>query len=534
MLKHSVMRAEILLSLGILTLLSAAGAHWGQINWIWSGFFLLLIAVALFDVVQKRHTILRNFPVLGHLRFLLEMIRPEIQQYFVENDTDGNPIPRIYRSVVYQQSKAELETVPFGSELDLYAEDYKWINHSSFPVSVESEDFRIRIGNEQCAQPYLASLFNVSAMSYGALSAAAIRALGRGAKRGGFSMNTGEGGLTDHHLESGCDLVWQLGTAYFGARDRDGYFDPHSFREKSRLPQVKMIEIKISQGAKPGHGGILPGVKVTFEVARIRQVEIGKTVISPPGHTAFTTPAELCAFIRRLRELSGGKPVGFKLALGRREEFIKICEAIRETGVCPDFITVDGGEGGTGAAPFDFINFVGSPLNEALYFVDQTLREHGLRERVRVIAAGKVFTAFNMFEKLALGADLCNSARGMMLALGCIQAYRCNTNRCPTGVATTDPRLTAGLDVADKSLRVAGFHRRVMCSLADLVGAAGLHSPGEIDLRHISCRYNGRILSLEEHFARTSELSTHERRDRAQSTRGEPRAPTPPVGPERA
>ena len=366
-------------------------------------------------------------------------------------------------------------------------------------------------------------------MSYGSLSKAAITALGRGAKAGGFYHNTGEGGLSPYHLETGADLVWQLGTAYFSARDERGYFDPQSFREKAILPQVKMIEIKISQGAKPGHGGILPGEKVNAEIAAIRRVPVGKTVISPPGHTAFTTPKELCLFIAKLRELSGGKPIGFKLCLGRREEFVKICEAMIETGVTPDFITIDGGEGGTGAAPFDFINFVGSPLKEALYFVDSTLQEFGIRDQVKVIASGKVMTGFNIFEKLALGADLCNSARGMMLALGCIQAYRCNSNKCPTGIATSDPSLVKGLDIEDKAVRVANFHRKTLSSLAELLGAAGLHHPEQVNLEHISCRQDGRILTLEEYYDRTMDLSAREQRNQQTEPRGEPAAPTPPT-----
>lgn len=492
---------------------------------------IVLFGLALYDITQKRHTILRNFPIVGHLRYLLEMLRPEIQQYFIESDITEDPIARIYRSIIYQESKGELATVPFGSELNQYAADYKWINHSSFPIEIKERDFRVQIGNHQCGQPYSASLFNISAMSYGSLSKAAIRALGQGAKLGAFFHNTGEGGLSPFHLETGADLVWQLGTAYFGARDSQGYFDPARFRDGALHPQVKMIEIKISQGAKPGHGGILPGEKVDREVAQIRHVEIGKTVISPPGHTAFTTPHELCLFVAQLRELTDGKPVGFKLCLGRREEFVKICVAMKETEIFPDFITIDGGEGGTGAAHFDFINFVGSPLKEALYFADSTLKQQGLRSHIRLIASGKVFTGFNLFEKLALGADLCNSARGMMLALGCIQAYRCNTNKCPAGIATTDPALTAGLDIADKSQRVARYHQATMTSLAHLIGAAGLHSPQEISLKHISCRQNGRILTLAELFEPARELSSHEEQDRYRPTQGEPGVPTPPIVP---
>lgn len=489
---------------------SAAAAAAGWIGWGFSFATGLLLLIALYDIFQKRHTVLRNFPVIGHIRYFLEDIRPEIQQYFIESDTNGSPIPRISRGAVYKKAKQELETVPFGSQLDLYAHDYRWVNHSCFPAAKKETEFRVRIGGSQCRQPYMASLLNISAMSYGALGHAAIRALGYGASRGGFYHNTGEGGLSPYHLETGADLVWQLGTAYFGARDTNGSFDREAFAEGSRRSSVKMIEIKISQGAKPGHGGVLPGVKVTEEIARIRRVPVGKTVISPPGHTAFTTPLELCRFIAELRELSEGKPIGFKLCVGRREEFLDICQAITDTGIAPDFITVDGGEGGTGAAPYDFINYVGSPLNEALYFVDQTLKKFGLRAQIKVIASGKVFTGYDLFEKLALGADLCNSARGMMLALGCIQAYRCNTNHCPTGITTNKESRQRGLDVPSKADRVLHFHRKTLDSFSDLLAAAGLERPDDVELKHISCRHHGRILTLAELHERTAELSEHE------------------------
>jgi glutamate synthase domain-containing protein 2 len=523
------MRIRCLFTVAFLFLFCSAGAyyHWSSPGW--AVFFGALFFLGIYDVTQKRHAILRNFPVLGHFRYLLELVRPEIQQYFIESDISGAPISRVYRSVVYEKAKSELETVPFGSELDLYAPDYKWVNHSCFPVQCSESDFRIRIGNSQCRQPYNASLFNISAMSYGSLSSAAITALGNGAKAGGFYHNTGEGGLSPYHLATGADLVWQLGTAYFGARDQRGYFDPESFQKRAAHPNVKMIEIKISQGAKPGHGGILPGVKVDAEIAQIRQVEQGKTVVSPPGHTAFTTPDELCLFIDKLRTLTNGKPIGFKLCLGRREEFIQICEAIQKSKIYPDFITIDGGEGGTGAAPFDFINFVGSPLREALYFVDCTLKQFGLREHIRVIASGKVLTAFNLFEKLALGADLCNSARGMMLALGCIQSYRCNTNKCPTGITTNQPSLVSGLDITDKSVRVESYHRKTMEALCELLGAAGLHSAREVALKHISCRHDGRVFTLAELYSHTAELSEHEQRARHVASQGEPGVPEAPV-----
>lgn len=485
--------------------------------------------MALYDIFQKRHTILRNFPIIGHFRYLLEMIRPEIQQYFIESDTDEDPIARIDRMAVYATAKDELSTVPFGSQLNFYGDGYKWISHSNFPVAPGEEEFRVMIGNKLCSQPYSASLLNVSAMSFGALSKEAVIALGNGAKTGGFYHNTGEGGLSPYHLQTGADLVWQLGTAYFGARDSHGHFDPGLFQENASHQQVKMIEIKISQGAKPGHGGVLPASKVTEEIARVRNVEMGKDTLSPSGHSAFTNPTELCEFVQRLRELSGGKPVGFKLCIGRREEFLKICDAIKETALYPDFITVDGGEGGTGAAPYDFINYVGSPLDEALHFVDKSLKDSSVRDHIRLIASGKVHTAFKIFEKLALGADLCNSARGMMFALGCIQAYRCNTNQCPTGITTMDPSLRKGLVVKDKSVRVARYHKKVIVALNELIGAAGLKSPEEVQLHHIACRMQGRILSLKELYEETGLLAKHEKESRHTSVEGDAGEPLPKV-----
>jgi glutamate synthase domain-containing protein 2 len=522
------MRIKILIFLFMTSLLFVSLAFFHLASWFWSLGFTTLFLLAIRDVLQKRHTILRNFPLLGHFRYLLEMVRPEIQQYFIQPDVVADPISRIHRNVVYAQSKGELETVPFGSELDLSARDYRWINHSCFPVETPKTEFRVTIGNFQCQKPYSASLFNISAMSYGSLSKEAILALGRGAKVGNFSHNTGEGGLSPHHLATGADLVWQIGTAYFGTRDDSGHFDENIFRTKASLPQVKMIEIKISQGAKPGHGGVLPGVKVNAEISKIRRVPMGKTVLSPAGHSAFSTAEELCQFIAKLRALTEGKPVGFKMCLGRREEFIEVCEAMIKTQIFPDFITIDGGEGGTGAAPFDFINFVGSPLNEALFFVNSMLTEFGVRKHVKIIASGKIFTAFDIFEKLALGADLCNSARGMMLSLGCIQAYRCNTNRCPTGIATSDSKLSSGLDVTEKSQRVTSYHKRIMVALADLMAATGLQSTKHIALKHISCRQKGRILTLAEYYAETATLSEDEQRGRQRTSRGQARAPDIP------
>lgn len=444
-----------------------------------------LIALGIRDILQRRHAIRRNFPVIGHGRYLLEKIRPEINQYFVESNTDGKPFSREDRSVVYQRAKRELDTLPFGTQRDVYATGYEWINHSLAPVKADPAQARIQVGGPECGKPYLASIFNVSAMSFGALSRNAVLALNRGARIGGFAHNTGEGGLTPYHLEPGGDIIWQLGTGYFGCRDRSGAFDPAAFRERACLPSVRMIEVKLSQGAKPGHGGILPAAKLTPEIAAIRGVPLGEDVISPPAHTAFSTPTGLLEFLARLREASGGKPAGFKLCIGNRHEFLAIVKAMLETGILPDFITVDGAEGGTGAAPLEFVDSVGTPLCDGLSFVHNALVGAGVRERIRIIAAGKITTGFHMAAKMALGADMCNAARAMMFALGCIQALRCNSNTCPTGVATQDPALVRGLDVGDKARRVANFHEETVRSLFEVLGAAGLSGPRELRPWHI-------------------------------------------------
>lgn len=449
---------------------------------------VLLFAVAIHDVTQKKKAVLRNFPIIGHLRYFFEEIRPEIQQYFVESNQSGRPINRETRSLVYQRAKGQLQTLPFGTQLDVEAEGYEWIVHSMFPKHVDPKTLRVIVGGADCRQPYQASIFNISAMSYGALSATAIEALNHGAKIGGFAHNTGEGGVSSYHLKPGGDLVWQIGTGYFGCRKDDGSFCEQSFAKRCELPTIRMIELKISQGAKPSHGGILPGVKVTDEIAEIRLVKKGVDVNSPPDHSAFEGPKGLLLFIKRLRELSGGKPVGFKLCLGIRKEFEDICEAMLETGIKPDFITVDGSEGGTGAAPLEFSNNLGTPLKVGLSFVHNTLRKYDLRSEIRIIASGKAFTAFNMITIMALGADMINSARGMMLALGCIQALRCNTNKCPVGVSTTNPSLYQGLDVNDKSMRVANYHRETLVAFSELLGAMGLSHPQELQRHHIQRR----------------------------------------------
>ncbi|OED37285.1 glutamate synthase [Chromatiales bacterium (ex Bugula neritina AB1)] len=464
---------------------------------LWSGFYWFLLVVipivllGLVDMFQTRQTVRRLYPVLGRFRYMLESVRPEIQQYFVESETNGAPISREFRSLVYQRAKGDRDSRPFGTLFDVNRDGYEWVNHSLNPKHPDDVHPRVRFGGPECTRPYMSSPLNISAMSYGALSKNAVLALNRGAKIGGFSHNTGEGSLSPYHLEPGGDIVWQIGTGYFGCRDADGNFDPELFKSNSQRDVVKMIEIKLSQGAKPGHGGILPAAKLTEEIAKIRHVPMGQDVISPAAHTAFSTPKGLLEFVAQLRELSGGKPVGFKLCIGRRDEFLAICKAMVETGLAPDFITVDGGEGGTGAAPTEMTNSVGTPLRDALIFVNNALIGIGLRDNIRIIASGKMFSAFHILRAMALGADTVNSARGMMLALGCIHSRSCNTDHCPTGIATQNPARNKGLVVTDKAQRVANFHSETVHNLAELVGAAGLDSIEELKPYHINHRVHG-------------------------------------------
>lgn len=484
-----MVRQFYLISFGLFVLIGLVGLAWSPALW------LFVIAVPIFlvgvaDSMQRKHAVRRNFPIIGHFRYLFELIRPEINQYFIESNTDGTPFNREYRSIAYQRAKVQLQTLPFGTQRDVYEPGYEWMNHSLTARHAAKEAPRIRVGGDTCTQPYNASLLNISAMSYGSLSSAAIRALNGGAKIGGFYHNTGEGGLSPHHLAPGGDLVWQIGTAYFGCRTPDGNFDAAEFEARSKHEQVKMIEVKLSQGAKPGHGGILPAVKITDEIAEIRGVSKGHDVISPPAHTAFDSPRGLLEFVTRLREMSGGKPTGFKLCVGHPSEFLSICLAMHETGLRPDFITVDGGEGGTGAAPLEFSNSIGAPLTEGLVFVHNALVGFDLRPKIRVIASGKIVTAFNMAARLAAGADLCNAARGFMFSLGCIQARRCNSNFCPVGVATQNPTLVRGLDIADKKHRVANFHHETIHAFLELLAAAGLAHPDELKPLHIYRRIN--------------------------------------------
>ncbi|MHB0776958.1 FMN-binding glutamate synthase family protein [Halomonas sp. WWR20] len=449
--------------------------------------FGLLAALGTYDLQQRRHTVSRNYPILAHLRYSLESVGPEIRQYFVQSDTEEQPYSREQRTLVYQRAKNVLDKKAFGSLKDMYQEGYEWINPSLMPATIESHDFRITIGPD-CEQPYSTSIFNISAMSFGSLSGNAISALNAGAKRGNFYHDTGEGSISRYHRENGGDLVWEIGSGYFGCRNDNGTFSEERFIKNAALQQVKMIEIKLSQGAKPGHGGILPGAKVTEEIAEARGVPVGRDVISPYAHSAFSTPLEMMAFIARLRELSGGKPVGIKLTIGHPWEWFALVKAMLESGQRPDFIVVDGGEGGTGAAPLEFINRLGMPLTEALLLVHNTLVGTRLREHIFIGAAGKLVSAFDIARTIALGADWCNAARGYMFALGCIQAMSCHTDRCPSGVATQNPRRGNKLDVADKSARVYHFHDNTLKALAEMLAAAGLHSPAELGPEHIMRR----------------------------------------------
>ncbi len=459
---------------------------------------LPLQALGFHNAFQTKRAILRNYPIIGMLRYFFEEIRPEIQQYFVENDTDGAPFSRDVRSVVYQRAKKQRDTVPFGTQTDLYKSGAEWVQHSLRPLHVEPAALRVKIGNHQCLKPYSASIFNISAMSYGSLSAPAIRSLNGGAKLGGFYHNTGEGGVTPHHLEPGGDVVWQVGTGYFCCRNDDGTFNADKFKMRAAHENIKMIEIKLSQGAKPSHGGILPAAKVSKEIAEIRGVVMGKDVNSPPAHSEFSDAEGLIRFVGRLREYSGGKPVGFKLCIGNPAEFVSICRAMKKLEIYPDFITVDGAEGGTGAAPLEFTNSIGTPWIEGLTFVRDTLELMDLKKYVTIITSGKVVTGFNLMKALALGADVVNSARGMLLALGCIQARRCNTNECPAGVATNDPNLTVGLVVTDKQVRVANYQNQTIKAFAEMMGACGIAKTSDLRRSHIMRRADsGRVVDFE-------------------------------------
>ncbi|AGH96611.1 FMN-binding glutamate synthase family protein [Pseudobdellovibrio exovorus] len=471
------------------------------------GLFNLFLTVPFFmlgfrDIRQRRHAIKANFPVFGHFRYLFESIRPEINQYFVESNTDGKPFSREQRSVVYQRAKKVLDTVAFGTQLNVYEKGYEFVNHSLYPTHVDSKTLRTTIGSDLCKQPYSISLLNISAMSFGSLSPNSILALNGGAKDGNFAHNTGEGGISPYHLEPGGDLIWQIGTGYFGCRDLDGNFDPELFKKNAQRPQVKMIELKLSQGAKPGHGGILSGKKVTEEISQIRNVPIGKDVISPPAHRAFSNAQGMLEFIHTLRTLSDGKPVGIKLCLGHREEFETLVNTMKETRIYPDYIVIDGAEGGTGAAPLEFANYLGTPGADALVIAVDCLKKAGLKNQIKVLATGKITTAFDMIKLLCLGADATYAARSMMLALGCIQALRCNNNKCPAGVATQNPQLYKGLHAPSKRKRVKNFHHETIEALAHVLGAMGVSDHTQLNRKHLFKRIDeNRIQSYEEIYS---------------------------------
>lgn len=450
--------------------------------------FGALTALGVRDLMQKGHAVLRNYPISAHIRFLLEEIRPEMRQYFFESEKDGMPFSRDIRAVVYQRAKMQLDKRPFGTQEDVYRQGYEWMHHSVSPKTHAEEKFRVTIGGPDCAKPYSASVFNISAMSFGALSPNAVRALNAGARKGGFAHDTGEGGFSPYHAEMGGDIIWEIGSGYFGCRHLDGTFDPEAFARVARQDQIKMVELKISQGAKPGHGGVLPAAKVSEEISKIRGVAMGEDCISPASHRAFSTPVGMMQFIGEMRKLSGGKPTGFKLCIGHPWEFLAICKAMIETGIYPDFIVVDGNEGGTGAAPLEFMDHLGMPMREGVSFVHNALIGINARDRIKIGASGKIATAFDMARAMSIGADYCNSARGFMFSLGCIQSLSCHTDRCPTGVATQDPTRARALYVPLKIDRVHNYHLATLHSLTELIAAAGLEHPQQLRPIHFSQR----------------------------------------------
>ncbi|MEE2930427.1 MAG: FMN-binding glutamate synthase family protein [Pseudomonadota bacterium] len=466
-----------------------ASSLWGAQSQAWlygiAGVTGVVFLVGLYDLFQRQHTLLRNFPLLGRVRWLAEMLRPFFRAYIVESETEGRPFNHEQRAMVYRRAKNVSSVEPFGSHLDIEAPPYEWLAHSITAKHPENSDPRIRVGAPGTSKPYSASVLNISAMSFGSLGARAIEALNRGAAKGGFFHDSGEGGISRYHKAGGGDLVWELGSGYFGCRAKDGRFDPVQFEDTAKLDQVKMIEIKLSQGAKPGHGGVLPGAKVTPEIAEARGIPIGQTCFSPPHHTAFDTPKGLLDYVDQLRDLSGGKPVGIKLCIGNHWEFLAICKAMVETGQRLDFVVIDGAEGGTGAAPAEFLDQVGTPLRQGLVFARNALVGCGLKDDVRLAASGKQLSAFNMAASMALGADWINSARGFMFALGCVQSLKCHKNTCPTGIATSDPGRQRGLVIPDKAERIYHFHKNTVAALMEVVGAAGCTHPSELAPHHI-------------------------------------------------
>lgn len=451
----------------------------------------------------------RNYPVLANIRYALEFIRPEIQQYFIANNLEEKPFSRERRNLIYRRAKGADDTLPFGTEQDILQEGYRSLAHSLAVDEVAQENIRVIFGGPDCRQPYSASRLNISAMSFGALSSTAIAALNKGAALGNFAHNTGEGGMSKYHLQHGGDIIWQIGTAYFGCRNADGSFNDDSFAKRADNDVVKMIEIKLSQGAKPSHGGVLPGAKVTEEIAQIRLVEVGKTVNSPATHPEFDSPRGLLEFVQRLRNLSAGKPVGFKLCLGKKVEFLAIVKAMLDTEILPDFITIDGSEGGTGAAPVEFSNRLGTPCVEATHYINQALIGAGLRDHIRLISAGQTATGFDMLEKIIVGADTVNAARSMMIALGCVQAKACNTNRCPTGITTQNAFRARAINVEEKSKRVENFHRATVNSFLELCGAMGASNPDDLSPADLFCRFEGRVMTFAEIYESLTENQLH-------------------------
>lgn len=507
----SLVARYIVFALCVATSLATLPFIWA-VHWLWIVALVagLLSLLGVYDLFQTHHAVRRNYPVIGNIRYLVEEIRPELRQYLLEGDDDKLPYSRAQRSLVYQRAKDVVSEKPFGTLIDVYGDGYEFIGHSTRPaLHVDPASFRIEVGGPQCARPYSASVFNISAMSFGALSANAIRALNKGAKQGDFAHDTGEGSISPYHREFGGDLIWEIGSGYFGCRTRDGHFDPEKFATQAASPQVKMIEIKLSQGAKPGHGGILPKGKVSAEIAATRGVGEGEECISPSRHSAFDTPAEMMRFVAQLRELSGGKPVGFKLCLGHAWEFMGMVKAMLETGLAPDFIVVDGAEGGTGAAPVEFIDHIGVPMREGLLFVHNVLVGAGLRDRIRIGAAGKVVSAFDIVSTLAIGADWVNAARAFMFAVGCIQSQSCHTNLCPTGVATQDKLRQRALVVEDKAIRVLNYHRNTMKALGEILASAGLEHPDQLGPHHLARRTGTteiKLFSQIHYFAKPREL----------------------------
>ncbi|WP_396268465.1 FMN-binding glutamate synthase family protein [Glutamicibacter sp. M10] len=490
-----MMRIVVLLFLGVLAtgfVITAilASTSGGWVWWILVALTGLLVLLGVRDLVQKKHAILRNFPIVGHARYLFEFIRPEIQQYFIERNTDGKPFDRDTRSLIYARAKGADSHKAFGTERNVNELGHEYLLHSAAPVAPPTSQFRVKVGSSQCTQPYEISLMNISSMSFGALSANAVLAMNKGAEMGEFVHETGEGGLTKYHLEYGADLFWEIGSGYFGCRTPEGRFNPETFAKKANHEKVKGITIKLSQGAKPGLGGVLPAAKVTAEIAEARDVPMGVDCISPASHAEFSTPRELMHFVGKLRELSGGKPIGVKFCVGSRTDIMALCKGMLDTGILVDFITVDGAEGGTGAAPLEYEDHVGAPLTEGLMLVHNTLVGAGLRDEVRLAAAGKIANGSDIIKRLIQGADFTFSARSMMMATGCIQAQQCHTNHCPVGVATQNKRLMRALDVEDKGHRVYNYHHLTVTESAQIMASMGLTSPTQLNTRMLRRRVN--------------------------------------------